>query len=306
MSCSHSGANSKALLQSKKINFVIALNLAITLAQAVGGFISGSLALLSDALHNLSDVLALIISAVAMRFKLRHGNLQETYGRRRAEIIAAIVNTLMLVGIAFVIIKEAVLRLLHPSSIDPYPVIVLGLASILINAISAAILYRDSKESLNLKSAYLHLFSDMLTSIAVVIGAVVVKFWHILWVDAALSLLIAIYLIYASWGTLMNSLHVIMHFVPKNIDLKAVEKEILQHPEIDNIHHVHIWSLDGQAIHFEAHVDFQKDLVLSQVCIVNEQIAKILASSFGITHAILQPEVGISHSKQLINKDCRN
>lgn len=287
-----------------RLLFVLALNIVITVAQAGVGFSIGSLSLLADALHNFSDVLALLISYAATKIAQSRVKLHETFGRRRAEIVAAVINTLVLVVIAGFLLKEAFEGLFDPQAVDAPSVMALAGLSILVNALSAAILHSDAKKSLNIKSAFLHLFSDMLTSCGVLAGAVAMYFWGFSWIDPALSIAVASYLVYASWGVLMASLRVIMHFTPRDIDLKEVEDAICNFEQIANIHHVHVWSLDGKDIYFEAHLEFKENLLLSKVSETSNAVSNLLASRFGIGHTVLQPEIGSNHSKGLIDEHC--
>jgi len=180
--------------------FTILLNIGITIAQLIGGFISGSLALLSDAVHNLSDVLALIISYVANWLSnKKKQNLGQTFGYKRAEIIAAFFNAATLIIIAVFLAIEAIKRFTNPIEIGSNLVIWLALIGVLGNGLGVLLLKKDASHNLNMKSAYLHLLTDMLTSVAVFIGGLLMKFYQIYWVDAILTLIISIYLIYMSW-----------------------------------------------------------------------------------------------------------
>ncbi len=300
----HSHSHNHSLL-GKKLWLAIVLNLIVTIAQTVAGFWAGSLSLLSDALHNFSDVIALVLSYLAVRFLSRKSSLAQTFGFKRAEIIAAFVNTAGLLVIAALLCKEAITRLTEPAvTVDAMPVIALGGLGIIINFLSVLLIKKEAANSLNVRSAYLHLFSDIMSSIAVVIGGLAMYFAKIYWVDSVLTILIAIYLLYSSWDILMDSLRIIMHFTPSHIDLKDLEKAITAHTEIENVHHVHIWNLNDNEVHFEGHVDFKKDLPLSSVSRVIDEISHTLRDKFGIRHTVLQPEIGVKDSKQFIVSEC--
>ena len=287
-------------LKGKKLGISILLNITITIAQVVGGFISGSLSLLSDAMHNFSDVISLIISYIADKLTKKKYTLQQTFGYKRAEIIAAFINTAILLVIAVILAEEAISRFKQPVVIESLWVIALAILSILVNGGSVLLLKKDASENMNIKSAYLHLFSDMITSFAVLLGGIAMYYFNIFWIDSALSILIAAYLVYSSCGLLRRTLGVLMQFAPPGTDLRAIENEILRFPTIENIHHVHVWQLNDKEIHFEAHIDFNEDIKLSKVAEIMGQVRQLLRDKFKINHAILQPEIGSDDSNQFI------
>ncbi len=287
-------------LKGKKLGISIFLNITITIAQVVGGFISGSLSLLSDAMHNFSDVISLIISYIADKLTKKKYTLQQTFGYKRAEIIAAFINTAMLLVIAAILAEEAISRFKQPVAIESLWVIALAILSILVNGGSVLLLKKDASENMNIKSAYLHLFSDMITSFAVLLGGIAMYYFNMFWIDSALSILIAAYLVYSSCGLLRRTLGVLMQFAPPGTDLRAIENEILRFPTIKNIHHVHVWQLNDKEIHFEAHIDFNEDIKLSKIAEITGQVRQLLRDKFKINHAILQPEIGSDDSTQFI------
>ena len=183
-------------VKGKNLVFSILLNLVITIAQIIGGIVSGSFALISDALHNFSDVLSLIFSLFANRLSRRKASLDQTFGYKRAELIAAFVNAITLIVVAFILIYEAVLRFFHPEPIQSTIVIWLALLGIVVNGGSVLLLKKDSEHNLNMKSAYLHLLTDMMASVAVLVGGILMHFYGWFWVDSVMTMLIAFYLIY--------------------------------------------------------------------------------------------------------------
>ena len=187
-------------ISGNSLLFSIFLNILITAAQIVGGLISGSLALLSDAIHNLSDVISLIISYLANLLSNRKKQtLEQTFGYKRAEIIAAFINSGTLIIIAIFLAIEAIKNLFETHEIKSDIVIWLALLGILANGLSVVLIKKDASHNLNMKSAYLHLLTDMLTSVAVFVGGLLMKFYQIYWIDAVLTLVISIYLMIISW-----------------------------------------------------------------------------------------------------------
>ncbi len=291
-------------INGKSLLFSILLNIVITLSQIIGGLISGSLALISDALHNFSDVISLIISYFANYLSNRKKQtLRQTFGFKRAEIIAAFINAATLIGIAIFLSYQAFKNLLNVHEVKSDIVIGLALVGILANGLSVLLIKKDAEHNLNMKSAYVHLLTDMLTSIAVLIGGLLMKQYHIYWIDSVLTLLIVIYLIYMSWGILMQSLKILMLFAPENLVMKDVEIAILKIEEINNIHHVHIWQLNEYDCHLEAHIEFKKDVKISEFDSVCVKIEKILKDQFCINHCNLQPEFNRNHLKDFIIQD---
>lgn len=293
-------------LLGKKLWLAIVLNSLVTLAQILVGFLSGSLSLLSDALHNFSDVIALLVSYFAIGLAHKEGTVHKTFGYKRAETLAALINIGTLLIVAALLCKEAVTRFLNPVAVDSMPIMALGALGIIVNLGSALLLKKDSQYSLNVRSAYLHLFSDVLSSVAVVLGGMLIYWTKLYWIDSLLAIAITAYLVYSSWGMLRDIGRIIMHFTPEHIDLKALEKELLSDPNLANVHHIHVWRLNDQEVHFEAHVDFEKDLPLSEVSQTIHKLSRQLRDKFGIRHTVIQPEIGIDDSKKLIVTECHH
>ncbi|MBC2838193.1 cation diffusion facilitator family transporter [Robiginitalea sp. SC105] len=278
----------------------IILNLIITIAQAIGGFISGSLSLLSDALHNLSDVLSLVVSYIANRLTRKEASLNKTFGYRRAEIIAAFVNSATLIVVAAFLIKEAVERFLEPQPIVTGIVIWLSILGILANGLSVLLMRADSKQNMNMRSAYLHLLTDMMASVAVLIGGILMYYFELYWIDPALTILIACYLIYMGYDLLKSSTRVLMLFSPNHIRVQEIVSSICELEPVKNVHHVHLWQLNEESVHLEAHIDFQKDINLSEFEAILGEIEEKVYHEFGISHISIQPEFGKCDSKRVI------
>jgi len=302
MSQSHS--HNKPVLAGKNLVISIILNILITIAQIIGGFISGSLALISDAVHNFSDVISLIISygANVLTHKKKQ-TLQHTFGYKRAEIIAAFINASSLIVIGIFLGYEAIKRFTEIHEIKSELVIWLAILGIAANGLSVLLLKKDAKHNMNMKSAYLHLLSDMLTSVAVLIGGLLMKYYQIYWIDAFLTLIISVYLIYMSLEIFINSLKILMLFAPKHIIIDEVVNEVSRVPGVKNVHHIHIWQLNDHDCHFEAHLEFKSDIKLSEFDLVCEQVEKILLEKFEIQHCNLQPEYKRDDIKEIIIQD---
>ncbi len=278
----------------------ILLNIAITVAQIIGGLLSGSMALLSDAAHNFSDVLALLFSYIAARLSGRKRTLKQTFGYKRANIFAAFINAASLMIIATVLIHEAIERLLNPREIEGNIVIYLAALGILFNGISALLVKKGADTDLNIRSAYLHLFTDMLTSVGVFIGGFAITLFGWYWVDGVLTILISIYLIYSSWEIFYSSVRIFMQFTPSQINIEEIAVEVAKIEGVKNIHHVHVWKLDDREMMFEAHLDLEADMLISSFEFILQKVGATL-HQYDIHHYNIQPEWVRDDEKALIN-----
>jgi cobalt-zinc-cadmium efflux system protein len=287
-------------VSGSNLGLAILLNVGITIAQAIGGIISGSMALLSDAAHNFSDVLSMVISFLANRLAKREATEKQTFGFRRSEILAAFINSATLIIISVIILFEAIQRLVNPVPISVNLVIYLAIAGILVNGGSALFIRNDSHENMNMKSVYLHLFGDMLISIAVLLGGVAMKYLQWYRIDSIFSIVIAVYLLYLSWGIVRSSMRIIMQFTPEEIDIKKIAAEIEKIQGVKNIHHVHVWQINEHELMFEAHIDLSEDINVSSFESILYLIKAVL-KRYKINHSTIQPEFTIDDSKQVIH-----
>ena len=300
---SHSHNHNHPDLKGRNLIISILLNIIITVAQVIGGLISGSLSLLSDALHNFSDVLSLIVSYIANLLAKKPSSTNKTFGYKRAEIIAAFVNAATLMIVAIILIIEAIERFQNPQEVESNLVIWLSLLGIAANGFSVLLLKKDAESNMNMKSAYLHLFTDMLASVAVLIGGLLMKFYQMYWVDPGLTLAIALYLIYMGYDLLKQSTRVLMLFTPESIKVQEIVAAIGKIEPIKNVHHVHVWQLNEDEVHLEAHIDFNEDIRLSEFDSILEKIEEEVYHNHGINHVNIQPEFGKCDSKQVIVQD---
>ncbi|APY10962.1 cation transporter [Seonamhaeicola sp. S2-3] len=299
----HNHSHSHTDLKGRNLFISIFLNILITASQIIGGLVSGSLALLSDALHNFSDVLSLLVSYIANRLTKKKASAYRTFGYKRAEILAAFINAATLVIVAVLLIIEAVKRFQNPQEIESNLVIWLSLLGIVANGLSVLLLKKDSDVNMNIRSAYIHLLTDMMASVAVLIGGLLMKFYQIYWVDSILTLVIAIYLIFMGLDLLKESTKVLMLFTPDDIPVKKIVDEINAFKSIKNVHHVHIWQLNEEEIHLEAHIDFNKDITLSEFDYILQDIETLVFKKYQINHVNIQPEFGKDDAKDIIVQD---
>ncbi|HLT33556.1 MAG TPA: cation diffusion facilitator family transporter [Aquaticitalea sp.] len=300
---SHDHSHHHKDLKDRNLLISILLNTLITVAQVIGGLISGSLSLLSDALHNFSDVLSLIISYVASKLSKQKASIHRTFGYKRAEILAAFINASTLVIVAVLLIIEAYKRFQDPQVIETGLVIWLALLAILANGFSVLLLKKDSNTNLNIRSAYIHLLTDMMASVAVLAGGLLMKYFQWFWVDSLLTLLIAIYLIWVGYDLLVKSSRILMLFTPEHINIKDVVRAVHQIPKVNRLHHVHIWGLNDDEMHLEAHLDLTENMSIVEFDRILRQIEKVLHDEFLINHVNIQPEFNKEDPKEIIVQD---
>lgn len=267
----------------------IFLNLTITVAEFVGGIISGSLALLSDALHNLNDTSSLGISLVARKVSKKKANKDKTFGYKRAEIIGAFINLITLVIIALFLIKEGVERFYNPQPIDGLVMFIVAIIGLLGNVITAVLLHRSSKESINIKSAYVHIMSDALSSVGVIIAGWLILQYQLYIVDTILTLIIAGYILWQSYYMLRDTIDILMESTPAEIDHQEVMLAMQQVTGVLDIHHLHVWRLDEDNILLESHVVIDEN-DMSKMENIKSSLKQLLNTSFGIHHSTLEFE----------------
>lgn len=290
-------------VKAKNLVYSILLNLLITLAQVIGGIISGSLALISDALHNFSDVLSLGFSLFAHKLSRKKASLDQTFGYKRAELIAAFINAMTLIIVALLLIYGAVERFFHPHPIQSGLVIWLAILGIAVNGFSVLLLQKDAKHNINMKSAYLHLLTDMMASIAVLVGGILMKYFGWFWIDSVLTILIAVYLIVVGVKLFIESTKMLMLFTPEKIDIKEMVREVHKIKGVNKLHHIHVWHLNDEELHLEAHLDCSEDIKMSEFNELLHQVEQVLFHQFHINHINIQPEFKKEDPKDFIVQD---
>ncbi len=286
--------------EKKSLIVSILLNIVITAAEVVGGLISGSLALLSDALHNFNDVVAMFTSYVALLFSEKPHNERKTFGYKRVQILAALFNSVLLIVASLVLFRESFFRFFRPEPIRGGLMLVVATIGLMANLFSVFLLRGHAGHNLNIRTAYLHLIGDTLSSFAVVFGGIVISLWNWILVDPILTILIGIYILKEGISAFLESIEILMEAVPPEIDINLVREAIESLPEVENIHHVHVWRLDDKNILLEAHVDLKNDVPVSEADRIRAKIADILSCKFGIEHVTFQMEFNSCADKQLI------
>lgn len=267
----------------------IAANLIFTIIEAVYGVLTGSLALLSDALHNLGDVLGLMLAGAAAWLALRPASTRRTYGYRRATLLAPLANGLLLVFASGALGWEALRRMGEPPDVAPLPVMVVAAIGIAVNLGSALLFRGGHAHDINQRGAYLHLMADAGVSLAVVLGGLGIWWfgWNLL--DPILALAVGVVIALTSWGLLRESLDLALDAVPRGVDRDAVAQFLAQQPGVTAVHHLHIWALGSSEIALTAHL-VRPAAELDDMFV--DTVSAMLQQQFGIGHSTLQIERG--------------
>ena len=292
----HNEVSGRNLLITMVLNFII------TAVEIIGGFIAGSLSLLSDALHNFSDGISVITSYSALKISKRENTAKKTFGYKRAEILAALFNSSLLLVITVFLFKAAYSRIIHPASINGGLMLLVASVGLIANTLSVLLLKHGSKESLNIKSTYLHLATDALSSFAIIIGGIFIHYFKFYWIDPVLTIIIGFYILRETYKIMKRTINILMEATPEDINISEIKTDIEKVPEVENLHHVHIWQLNDKSINFEGHINLCEDLSISQADMIRYRIETILLNKFGINHVTLQTEYNTCHDKDMIKK----
>ncbi len=285
----------------KRLFVTILLNMAITIAEIIGGLLTGYLALLADAVHNLSDVAALVLAYIGDKGASRPPTKKATYGFKRLEVMTAFVSAVSLVVIAIYIFYEAYQRFLFPQPISN-PVLLLVIASIGLagNILSVWILHSAKKSSLNIRTAFLHMLYDTLSSAAVILGAIVIINTGWMYLDPILSIIIGLMILWSSFDVLKEATIIFFEGVPRGIKFDEVASAINSFPKIVNAHHLHIWSLSSSEIALSCHICLtEADYHLAPEII--RKIGELMQQKFGIGHCTIQAEMDICPDDNIID-----
>ena len=276
------------IIGDRRLGFAIIINILLTVAQVIGGVVSGSLSLIADALHNFSDASSLLIAYAARKIGRQPADQLRTFGYQRAEVIAALINLVVLVIVGLYLIYEAIWRFFDPQIITGWAVVIVASIALVIDLATAILTYTMSKDSVNIRAAFIHNVSDALSSVGVIIvGALILLFqWY--WTDTLITLLIAGYVLYQAILLLPKTIHILMEGAPENININDVVRAMEAVEGVSNVHHVHLWQLDERRNALEAHVvihDFSETESIKQL--LKLEIEK----TFSISHSTLEFEV---------------
>jgi cobalt-zinc-cadmium efflux system protein len=276
--------------QRRALLVALVANGAFLVAEVIGGIAFNSLALLADAAHMASDVAGLAIALVAQALMDRPATARHSFGLKRAEVLGAQVNGLLLVGVSIWIVVEAVGRLDQPAEVEGGGVVVVATLGLLVNLGSAVVLWRARGESLNMRGAFLHMASDAAGSVAAIVAGVAVLVWSADRVDPLASIFVSILVLWSCWGLLRDTTNVLLEGTPRHIDPDQVRAAIEREPSVEAVHHVHLWSVASDEPALSAHVVLAGEVTLHQAQERGDELKEMLAGRFGIGHATLELE----------------
>ncbi len=276
--------------QERALWLALTANALFLLVELAGGLLFNSLALLADAAHMLSDVAALGIALVAQRLLTRPATARHSYGLQRAEVLGAQANGLVLLLASVWVTVEAVQRLRGDAEVAGGGLLIVASLGLMVNLGSVALLARVQGESLNLRAALLHLLADSVGSVGAMFAGAVVVLWGADWVDPAVSIFIAVLVLWSAWTLLRETTHVLLEGTPRGLDVADVERLLLAHPAVEAVHHVHAWSLASDLRALSAHVVVTEELSLHDAQMLGDELKFELARRFAIEHATLELE----------------
>ncbi len=288
----HGGVAGSEIAAQRRRALWIALcaNGGFMIAEFVGGVVFGSLALLADAVHMLSDVAALTIALIAQRLIDRPASVRHTFGLQRAEVLGAQANGVLLLASAGWILFEAARRIGDPPAVVGGGVLIVATFGLLVNIGSAVLLVRASGRSLNMRGAYWHMLADALGSVGAIVAGLAAVLFAAYWVDAAASIFIGLLVIVTAWRLLRDTTHVLLEGAPEHIDAERVEQWLTNAPGVESVHHMHLWHLTSETTALSAHVVLDDQPSLHEAQARGDSLKDGLATAFSIAHATLELE----------------
>ena len=265
------------------------LILAFVVLEAVAGLFANSLALLTDAAHNFTDAIALGISGYAIHLTTQPSNSRNTYGYHRAGFLAALLNSTMLVLISLGIFYEAYRRFINPPQVNSIVLIGVGFLAFVVNLISALLLQRGSKNDLNLRSAFVHMIGDVAATVGAVIAGILIYFTRANWLDPFISILIGFLILYSAWGILRETVDILLESTPRDVDMSAMVRDMLEVKGVIGIHDLHVWSITQGLRTMSAHI-LTEDVAISVGTDIQHQLSELLFQRYNVGHAALQLE----------------
>jgi cobalt-zinc-cadmium efflux system protein len=267
----------------------ICLNLVYVIAELAGGFFTGSLALIADAGHNFADVSSLFLALIAFKLIKIKSTRSNTYGYRKTSILISVFNSLLIVFTVGLIVREAIDRFNEPPHFNGLWITAIATVGVIINFATALLFLKDREKDLNIKSAYIHMMADGLVSVGVIVSGIVIKYTSAFWIDPAVSILIAIVVLYSSWSLIRESFRLATDAIPKGIDMEEVESRVRAIDKVVDFNHIHVWPLSTTENALTGHVVVSKDLSAEEVESVKSDVKNELIH-MKISHSTLEIE----------------
>ncbi len=275
-----------------RVFWAVVVNLGLTVAQIIGGILSGSLALIADAIHNLSDALTLIIAFFARKVSRRPADATMTFGYGRAEVVAALINYTTLVIIGLYLIYEAVFRFFEPAEVDGWLVVVIAGVALIVDTGTAMLTYSLSKDSMNIRAAFLHNVADALGSVAVIVAGTLILLYDWRLIDPIVTLMIAGYILWQSSQGIGSVVHILMLGTPAELDTDAVVARVMSIDGVAGVHHLHLWQMQEHENALDAHIVVEKGK-WGDADNIKEAVRNMLRDDFGISHSTLELECSV-------------
>ena len=260
-----------------------AINMLLSVAEIIGGIISGSVSLIGDALHNTSDGFSILIAVIAFKIGNKKASAKYTYGFKRAEIIGGFVNLILLFISGCYLLVEGIERLINPQQIDGLLIILISVLALIIDALTAKISHHDAHHNSNMKMVFIHNLADAFGSIGVIISGLCIMWFDLYWVDGIVALIIAFYMIFQSVVSFPQIVNILMNAAPDNIDIEQVKNSLLAIKNIKNVHHLHLWCISEHNVAIECHIESDNNDIIVEA-------TQLLKDKFGITHCNFQVE----------------
>tara|TARA_B100001167_G_scaffold5142_1_gene2970 strand:+ start:401 stop:1318 length:918 start_codon:yes stop_codon:yes gene_type:complete len=273
----------------RRVAIAIWANGLLTVAQVVGGIFSGSLALIADALHNFSDMASLVIAFAARKIARRPADERMTFGYGRVEIVAALINYTTLIVIGFYLIYEGGMRMIDPPEVMGWTVVILGGIALVVDTLTAMLTYSMQKGSVNIRALFLHNLSDALASVAVIVGGTLIILYEMRWVDPAITIGIALYILYLSFTEIGGPIRTLMLGSPPDIDGNDVVRAIQSVDGVVDVHHVHLWQMQEHAAALDCHIVVERER-MGEADKIKENVKSVLHERFSIEHSTLEFE----------------
>ena len=273
----------------RRVAIAIWANGILTVAQIIGGIIAGSLALIADAIHNFSDMASLVIAFGARKISRRPADEKMTFGYQRIEIVAALINYTTLIVIGLYLIYEGAMRMIDPPEVLGWWVVILGGVALAVDTLTAMLTYSMQKGSVNIRALFLHNLSDALSSVAVIVGGTLILAYDIRWVDPAITIGIALYILYLAFTEIGGTIRLLMLASPPEIEIETLVAAVVGVPGVEDMHRVHFWQIDERQVSVDAHIVVARDH-WDRMEAVKGDIKGMLAREFGIIHSTLEFE----------------
>lgn len=273
---------------SRRLAWAVGINMLLTVVQVIGGVVSGSLSLIADALHNFSDAAGLLLALVTRRISRKPADEQRTFGYGRAEIVGGLMNLTSIMVVAGYLLIEAITRTFDRSEVDGWIVVIVAGGALLIDTATAVLTYSMSKESINIKAAFLHNMADALASVVVIITGTLIILFEWYWTDLLATVGLSVYIVWMSWPPMKRCIRILMQSVPDELSVQEIAEHIGDIEGVESVAHIHVWPIDEHSVSLETRVSMSGGASLEEAQELRSRIDKMLEERFGIKHTTIE------------------